>query len=70
MAIPALKDFIDTRGLKFIGFDLADAAAQNFRELFAANGWSMSDLAKWHAVEMEKPDTFSGMFQLWVQKPL
>jgi SAM-dependent methyltransferase len=68
MTIPAIKDFIDGHGLKFIGFDLDDAAAQNIREAFAAQGWSMSDLAKWHTVETANPDMFSGMFQLWVQR--
>ena len=55
MTIPAIKDFIDGHGLKFIGFDLDDAAAQNFRALFAANGWSMTDLDKWHAIESRIP---------------
>ncbi|HEX5211059.1 MAG TPA: methyltransferase domain-containing protein [Pseudolabrys sp.] len=68
MTIPAIKDFVDSHGLKFIGFDLDDATAQKYREAFAAQGWSMSDLAKWHAVEMANPDMFSGMFQLWVQR--
>jgi 2-polyprenyl-3-methyl-5-hydroxy-6-metoxy-1,4-benzoquinol methylase len=68
MTIPAIKDFIGGHGLKFIGFDLDEAAAQDFRTLFSANGWSMSDLDKWHAVEMQYPDTFSSMYQLWVQK--
>jgi 2-polyprenyl-3-methyl-5-hydroxy-6-metoxy-1,4-benzoquinol methylase len=68
MTIPAIKAFIDGHALKFIGFDLDDAAAQNFRALFAANGWSMTDLDKWHAVETQYPNTFSGMYQLWVQK--
>jgi 2-polyprenyl-3-methyl-5-hydroxy-6-metoxy-1,4-benzoquinol methylase len=68
MTIPAIKAFIDGHGLKFIGFDLDDTAAQNFRALFAANGWSMTDLDKWHAVETQHPNTFSGMYQLWVQK--
>ncbi len=68
MTIPAIKDFIDGHGLKFIGFDLDDAAAQNFRALFSANGWSMTDLDKWHAIETQYPDTFSGMYQLWAQK--
>ena len=68
MTIPAIKAFIDGHGLKFIGFDLHDTAAQNFRALFAANGWSMTDLDKWHAVETQYPNTFSGMYQLWVQK--
>ena len=68
MTIPAIKAFIDGHALKFIGFDLDDTAAQNFRALFAANGWSMTDLDKWHAVETQHPNTFSGMYQLWVQK--
>jgi hypothetical protein len=68
MTIPAIKAFIDGHALKFIGFDLDDTAAQNFRALFAANGCSMTDLDKWHAVETQHPNTFSGMYQLWVQK--
>jgi 2-polyprenyl-3-methyl-5-hydroxy-6-metoxy-1,4-benzoquinol methylase len=66
--IPAIKAFIDGHALKFIGFDLDDTAAQNFRALFSANGWSMTDLDKWHAIETQHPNTFSGMYQLWVQK--
>ncbi|MFI4961426.1 MAG: methyltransferase domain-containing protein [Hyphomicrobiales bacterium] len=68
MTIPAIKAFIDGHALKFIGFDLDDTAAQNFRALFYANGWSMTDLDKWHAIETQHPNTFSGMYQLWVQK--
>ena len=68
MTIPAIKDFIGGHGLKFIGFDLDEAAEQDFCALFSANGWSMSDLDKWHAVEMQYPDTFSSMYQLWMQK--
>ena len=68
MTIPAIKAFIDGHAIKFIGFDLDDAATRNFRAMFAAKGWSMSDLDKWHAVETQYPDTFSGMYQFWVQK--
>jgi len=66
--IPAIKDFIDTHGLKFIGFDLDDTALRNLRDFFADNGWSMSDLGKWHLVESRFPNIFSGMYQLWAQK--
>ena len=68
MTIPAIKEFIAGHALKFIGFDLDDVAAQNFRALFAANGWSMTDLDKWHAIETQYPNTFSTMYQFWVQK--
>jgi SAM-dependent methyltransferase len=68
MTIPVIKDFIDRHGLKFIGFDLDDAATQNFCALFSANGWSMTDLDKWDAVERQYPDTFANMYMFWVQK--
>ncbi len=68
MTIPVIKEFIDRHGLKFIGFDLDDAATQNFRALFSANGWSMTDLDKWDAVERQYPDTFANMYMFWVQK--
>ena len=66
--IAAIKAFIDGQAVKFIGFDLEDAATRHFRAMFSANGWSTSALDKWHAVETEYPDTFSGMYQFWVQK--
>ena len=28
----------------------------------------MSDLDRWHDLETKYPDTFSGMYQFWVQK--
>ncbi len=54
MTIPAIKDFIDGHGLKFIGFDLDDdCRSKSSARMFAANGWSMSDLDKWHAIEIQ-----------------
>ena len=28
----------------------------------------MTDLNKWHAVETQYPNTFSNMYQFWLQK--
>jgi hypothetical protein len=28
----------------------------------------LTDLDRWHAIETRYPDTFSGMYQFWVQK--
>jgi len=36
--------------------------------MFAAAGWSMTNLDRWHEFETKYPDTFSGMYQFWVQK--
>ncbi len=66
--IPAIKAFLSEHGLKFIGFEFGDAAARGYRALFAEQRWSMSDLDRWHDFETKYPDTFSGMYQFWVQK--
>ncbi len=68
LTIPQIRDFIAANGLRFIGFEFMPPALQQLRDLFAANGWSMTDLDKWHAVETQYPDTFAGMYNLWVQK--
>jgi SAM-dependent methyltransferase len=68
MTIPAIKDFLDKHGLKFIGFEFGQAATQHYAAHFANTGWSMSDLDCWHAFETQHPNTFSAMYQLWVQK--
>jgi SAM-dependent methyltransferase len=68
LTIPAIRDFLAAYALRFIGFEFTSPALQHFRALFAANGWSMTDLDKWHAIETQYPNTFSGMYQLWVQK--
>ena len=67
--IPALKAHIAEYGLKFVGFAFNRGALQRYLALFAQNGWSMSDLDRWHELEIQQPDTFSGMYQIWLQKP-
>ena len=67
--IPAIKAFIAEQGLRFVGFEFGEPALQHYRRLFADNGWSMTDLDRWHEVETRAPDTFAGMYQLWLQKP-
>jgi 2-polyprenyl-3-methyl-5-hydroxy-6-metoxy-1,4-benzoquinol methylase len=69
LTIPQLKSFIATHGLKFIGFEFAAATQQQYRVEFAQAGWSTSDLDRWEEIETRYPDTFSGMYRLWVQKP-
>ena len=68
LTIPQIRDFIAANGLRFIGFEFMQPALQQLRDLFAANGSSMTDLDKWHAFETQYPDTFAGMYNLWVQK--
>ena len=68
LSLPAIKTFLTQNGLRFLGFEFNAPIANRYRGLFAEQGWSMTDLDRWHAVESDYPDTFSGMYQFWVQK--
>lgn len=67
--IPAIKSFIASQDVRLIGFEFELPAMQRYRTQFSANGWSLTDLDRWHAIEIEDPSTFSGMYQFWIQKP-
>ena len=69
LSIPMLKTFITNHGLKFLGFEFGLPALQRYRGQFTSSGWAWTDLDRWHAFESENPDTFSGMYQFWIQKP-
>jgi 2-polyprenyl-3-methyl-5-hydroxy-6-metoxy-1,4-benzoquinol methylase len=68
MTIPAINTFIGKHRLKFLGFEFDAPAMRHYRNHFAASGWSLIDLDRWHEFEMKSPDTFAGMYQFWVQK--
>lgn len=68
LSIPEIKEFIAAEGLAFLGFEFPAAAQAHYRALFARRGWAMDDLDRWHEIENEAPDTFSGMYHFWVQK--
>lgn len=68
LGIAAIKDFIAHQGLRFLGFEFDAASMQKYRSLFADKGWSLTDLDRWHALELENPYTFANMYLFWVQK--
>jgi Flp pilus assembly protein TadD/SAM-dependent methyltransferase len=60
--------YLEELGLTFIGFTLEPQVAQRYLERFPEDG-TMIDLDCWRAFETENPDTFSGMYQFWAQRP-
>jgi SAM-dependent methyltransferase len=68
VTIPVIRDFIRENGLSFIGFEFDLPVLLRHRAQFASIGWSLADLDRWQEVETKYPDTFSGMYQFWVQK--
>jgi SAM-dependent methyltransferase len=67
--IPEIKAFLAANGLRFVGFDFGALEGQeHYRNLFARNGWSLSDLDRWDVFERDNPQLFAGMYVFWVQK--
>lgn len=62
-----IADFLRDNGLKFLGFAIDDAVIAAYRRRFP-DDMAAIDLAQWQQFENENPDTFSGMYQFWVQK--
>lgn len=61
-----IQSLIARLGLRLIGFDVPAQARTQFIQ---AHPNSLLDLEKWHHFETQHPDTFAGMYQLWLQKP-
>jgi 2-polyprenyl-3-methyl-5-hydroxy-6-metoxy-1,4-benzoquinol methylase len=65
--IPEIKSFLGDNDLRFIGFEFEPKVLQHYRSIFGSDS-AMRDLDRWHSLEVERPDTFSGMYQFWLQK--
>ena len=65
--LPQVASMIERLGLKFRGFELPDSGATlaRYRARFPQDP-AASDLRNWHKLETEFPDTFSRMYQFWV----
>jgi 2-polyprenyl-3-methyl-5-hydroxy-6-metoxy-1,4-benzoquinol methylase len=70
LTIPQIKTFLAQNNLRFLGFEFDTATVARYRGLFAEQGWSITDLDRWHEIETQHADTFSGMYQFWVQRPV
>jgi SAM-dependent methyltransferase len=68
LTLPQIGAFIAETGLEFLGFQLDGRARHRYRTRFP-NDHAMTDLAQWHAFEMENPATFSNMYQFWARRP-
>src|SRR5581483_1123724 len=68
VSIPQIASFLAQENLRFIGFEFPAPVQRQLRAMFAQHGWSLTDLARWHALETDEPGLFTGMYQFWVQK--
>lgn len=67
VSLPWLAGALETLGLEFLGFRLADpAVAALYRKRFPEDP-AMTSLARWDRLEAEHPMIFGGLYQAWVQ---
>ena len=64
--IAQLKQLLATHSLTFIGFELIDAVRAVYRSRFPGDP-AMQQLDNWETFESENPDTFTNMYEFWVQ---
>jgi SAM-dependent methyltransferase len=68
VTIPQIARFLNEAGLAFLGFELEPAIAAAYR-LHRPADKPMTDLSAWHEFELQRPETFRGMYQFWIQRP-
>jgi len=65
LSMAAIRGLLAGAGLRFIGFETADAGtADEYRRLFPEHA-AMDDLCRWEAVEEASPGAFAGLYQCW-----
>ena len=68
--IPKIASAIERLGLRFCGFVYPTRTLMKKYGAFAPQDLQGLDLASWDLFEAQNPDTFAGMYDFMVQKPL
>ncbi len=69
LTLDQIESFLADSGLHFIGFELERSVLHRYRARFTDDPRG-TDLRNWALFEADNPDTFAGMYQFWIQKPL
>ena len=69
LTLGRIESFLTEFGLRFIGFELDPGALHRYRTRFTDDP-SCTNLRNWARFEADNPDTFLGMYQFWIQKPI
>jgi trans-aconitate methyltransferase/tetratricopeptide (TPR) repeat protein len=67
LTLPQIAAFLGEHGLTMLGFELPGIVLARYRTQFP-NDATLTDLTNWHRFETENPDTFTSMYQFWLQK--
>jgi tetratricopeptide (TPR) repeat protein/2-polyprenyl-3-methyl-5-hydroxy-6-metoxy-1,4-benzoquinol methylase len=69
LTLGQVESFLAEFGLDFIGFQLDPNVLRQYRARFPDDP-SGTNLRNWARFEADNPDTFLGMYQFWIQKPI
>ena len=69
LTLDQIGAFLSESGLRFLGFELDAHVVHQYRIRFADDP-TATNLHHWELFEADNPDTFLGMYQFWVQKPI
>ncbi len=69
MTLGDVDAFLAANGLKFLGFEIDGSAIQAYRAAFPGDP-AATNLSQWQSFEEAHPNTFIGMYQFWLQKPV
>ena len=61
--------FLKDNGLALLGFEIGSDVLYAYRRRFPGDPAAL-DLNHWQAFEADHPDTFAGMYNFWVRKPV
>lgn len=68
MTLPDIDVFLAAERLALVRLEVeSPVAVRSYRKRFPDDA-AMTDLAHWHAFELEHPHTFAGMYTFWVRR--
>jgi tetratricopeptide (TPR) repeat protein/2-polyprenyl-3-methyl-5-hydroxy-6-metoxy-1,4-benzoquinol methylase len=68
LTLSQIQSFLADSHLNFVGFEVDRSVLHQYRAHFSDDP-SCIELRNWASFEVDNPDTFSGMYQFWIQKP-
>ncbi len=69
LALGQIESFLGESGLHFIGFNLNPRLLHQYHSCFTCDKTG-TNLRSWARFEADNPDTFAGMYDFWIQKPV
>jgi tetratricopeptide (TPR) repeat protein/2-polyprenyl-3-methyl-5-hydroxy-6-metoxy-1,4-benzoquinol methylase len=67
MSLSIISNFLKGHDLNFLGFDIDRSVIRAYKNRFP-NDLQANDLEQWRIYEEENPDTFTSMYQFWIQR--